>query len=73
MQWKKEKVLLKPSKKYEIKQDGRHLQLRIHELTAQDSGAYRCCVGSLVTTCSVTVNGIKICLNDKVLFPCRAL
>ncbi len=73
VQWKKGTVLLKNCKKYEIKQDGCELQLQMTELTAQDSGAYRCCVGSLVTTCSVTVNGIQICLNNKVLFSCRAL
>ncbi len=57
MQWKKGTVLLKPSKKYEIKQDGRQLQLQIHELTAQDSGDYKCRVGNLVTTASFVVKG----------------
>ncbi|KAF4110126.1 obscurin [Onychostoma macrolepis] len=66
VQWKKGTGLLKPSKKYEIKQDGHQLQLRIHELTTQDSGAYKCCVGSLVTTCSVTV-------NEKPIFFCKNL
>ncbi|XP_016431454.1 obscurin-like [Sinocyclocheilus rhinocerous] len=66
VQWKKGTVLLKPSKKYEIKQDGRQLQLCIHELTTQDSGAYKCCAGSLVTTCSVTV-------NEQPIFFCKNL
>ncbi|XP_052419981.1 obscurin [Carassius gibelio] len=64
--WKKGTVLLKPSKKYEIKQDGRQLQLCIHELTTQDSGAYKCCVGSLLTTCSVTV-------KEQPIFFCKNL
>ncbi|XP_043103008.1 obscurin [Puntigrus tetrazona] len=66
VQWKKGTVLLKPSEKYEIKQDGCQLQLRIHELTAQDSGAYKCCAGSLVTTCSVTV-------KEQPIFFCKNL
>ncbi len=57
VQWKKGTVLLKASKKYEIKQDGCELQLQINELTAQDSGAYKCCVGNLVTTASLVVKG----------------
>ncbi|XDV49254.1 hypothetical protein PO909_018537 [Leuciscus waleckii] len=66
VQWKKGTVILKPSKKYEIKQDGRQLQLHIHELTAQDSGPYKCCAGSLVTTCSVTV-------KEQPIFFCKNL
>ncbi|TRY95209.1 hypothetical protein DNTS_010020, partial [Danionella cerebrum] len=55
VQWKKGTVLLKQCKKYILKQDGRQLQLQIHELTPQDSGVYKCCAGSVMTTCSVTV------------------
>ncbi|XP_077079717.1 obscurin-like isoform X1 [Siphateles boraxobius] len=66
VQWKKGTVLLKPGKKYEIKQDGRQLQLHINELTAQDSGPYKCCAGSLVTTCSVTV-------KEQPIFFCKNL
>ncbi len=57
VQWKKGTVLLQPSRKYEIKQDGCQLQLHIYELTAQDSGAYKCCAGSLVTTGSLVIKG----------------
>lgn len=56
--WKKGSVLLKPGRKYEIKQNGGELQLQIHELTSQDSGVYTCCVGSLVTSASLEVKGI---------------
>ncbi len=57
VQWKKGTVLLKPSNKYDIKETGRKLQLQIHELTAQDSGAYKCCAGNLVTTASLVIIG----------------
>lgn len=58
VQWKKGAIVLKPGKKYEITQNGCQLQLHICELTTQDSGVYKCCTGSLVTTCSVTVKGM---------------
>ncbi len=66
MQWKKGAVILKPCKKYEIKQDGCQLQLQIDEVTAQDSGAYKCCAGSLATNGSVKVTGIDIILVKRV-------
>ncbi|XP_049341975.1 obscurin [Astyanax mexicanus] len=55
VQWKKGAVLLRPGNKYEIKQDGCELQLQIHDLTVQDSGAYRCCADGIETTASLTV------------------
>ncbi|XP_051524815.1 obscurin [Myxocyprinus asiaticus] len=66
VQWKKGVVLLKPGKKYEMKQDNCKLQLQIHELTAQDSGSYKCCAGTLVTTCSILV-------KEQPLFFCKNL
>ncbi|KAL0186143.1 hypothetical protein M9458_017813, partial [Cirrhinus mrigala] len=65
VQWKKGTVLLKPSKKHEIKEDGRKLQLQIHELTAQDSGAYKCCAGSLVSTASLVVKGKPLFFSEE--------
>ncbi|XP_073724075.1 obscurin [Misgurnus anguillicaudatus] len=66
VQWKKGSLVLKPSKKYEMKQNGCQLQLQIHELTAQDSGTYQCCAGCLVTTGSVMV-------KEQPLFFCKNL
>ncbi|KAI7798029.1 putative obscurin, partial [Triplophysa rosa] len=66
VQWKKGTVILKPGKKYEMKQNGCQLQLHIHEVTTQDSGVYKCCAGSLVTTGSVTV-------KEQPLFFCKNL
>jgi len=65
VQWRKGAVILQPSKKYEIKQAGHQLQLQIHELTAQDSGTYKCCAGSLVTTASLVIKGKSVVLNVK--------
>lgn len=58
MQWKKGMLLLRPGNKYEMKQDGCKLQLLIHEVNSQDSGIYKCCAGSLVTTASLDVKGV---------------
>lgn len=55
--WKKGTVLINAGNKYKIKQDGSTQQLQIHDLKSQDSGSYKCCVGSLVTTASLVVKG----------------
>lgn len=59
MQWKKGAIRLRPGNKYEMKQDGCKVQLQIHDLTREDSGTYKCCSGSLVTTASIIVKGEK--------------
>ncbi|KAK3566244.1 hypothetical protein QTP86_030032, partial [Hemibagrus guttatus] len=64
--WKKGALLLKPGEKYEMKQDGCELQLMIHDLRSSDSGSYKCCAGSLVTTASIVV-------KEKPLFFCKEL
>ncbi|XP_072537299.1 obscurin [Salminus brasiliensis] len=66
VQWKKGAVPLRPGNKYEMKQDGCELQLQIHDLTVQDSGAYRCCADSIETTASLTV-------KEQPLFFCEEL
>ncbi|KAL7829000.1 hypothetical protein SRHO_G00326340 [Serrasalmus rhombeus] len=55
VKWKKGAVLLTPGDKYEMKQDGCKVQLKIHDLKGRDSGTYKCCAGSLVTTASIVV------------------
>lgn len=56
--WKKGATRLRPGAKYEIRQNGCKLQLKIHDLTHQDSGSYKCCAGSLETMASLEVKGI---------------
>lgn len=60
VEWKKETMLLKPGEKYEIGQDGCKLQLKIHDLKSSDSGSYKCCAGSLVTTASIVVRSMLL-------------
>lgn len=55
--WKKGATRLRPGSKYEIRQNGCKLQLKIHYLTHHDSGPYKCCAGTFETMASLEVKG----------------
>ena len=50
VEWRKGRVLLRPGGKYEMKQDGCEVQLRIHDVSPQDKGDYICSAGDQQTT-----------------------
>nr|XP_046264945.1 obscurin isoform X16 [Scatophagus argus] len=55
VEWRKGGIVLQPSKKYEMKQEGCIQELCIRNLEPEDSGYYTCDAGDQLTTASLAV------------------
>ncbi|KTF85971.1 hypothetical protein cypCar_00030345 [Cyprinus carpio] len=82
IEWRKGGVVLQPSKKFEMKQEGCVLELLVHNLEPEDNGYYTCDAGNQLTTASVTVqeaevlivSGIKntdVFVGEQATFSCQ--
>ncbi|XP_035994184.1 obscurin isoform X6 [Fundulus heteroclitus] len=60
VEWRKGGIVLQPSKKYEMKQEGCIQELCIHNLEPEDSGYYTCDAGEQLTTASLAVQAKPI-------------
>lgn len=59
VEWRKGNMVLKPSEKYKIEQDGPIVELMIRDLDLADAGDYSCVCGDQQTTAALAVNGKK--------------
>lgn len=64
VEWRKDGVLLHPSSKYEMWQDGTLRELRVHHLQPGDAGEYSCKAGDHTSSAKLTVKG-KACLLEQ--------
>ncbi|XP_078120450.1 LOW QUALITY PROTEIN: obscurin [Sander vitreus] len=60
VEWRKGGIVLQPSKKYEMRQEGCIQELCIRNLEPEDSGYYTCDAGDQLTTASLAVQGKPI-------------
>lgn len=63
VEWKKGNMVLKPSEKYKIEQEGPFVELTIQDLDLADAGDYSCVCGDRQTTAALAVNGKKEILS----------
>ncbi|KAI7792382.1 putative obscurin-like [Triplophysa rosa] len=82
VEWRKGGVVLQPSKKYQMKQEGCVQELHVHDLEPEDNGYYTCDAGDQLTTASITVqetevlivSGLKntdVFVGERAIFSCQ--
>ncbi|XP_059495977.1 obscurin isoform X15 [Stegostoma tigrinum] len=65
VKWRKESVVLHPSEKYKLKQEGSSVELLIHKLKLEDAGEYTCDSGDHQTTASLIVKALPVVFTQE--------
>ncbi|XP_009579708.1 PREDICTED: obscurin-like [Fulmarus glacialis] len=65
VEWRKGDMVLQPSDKYEIRQEGTRVELFIYDAEAQDAGDYTCDSGDQQTTASLQVKVLPVLFNTE--------
>ncbi|XP_010016327.1 PREDICTED: obscurin-like, partial [Nestor notabilis] len=69
VEWRKGNMVLKPSEKYKIEQEGPFVELMIRDLDLADAGDYSCVCGDQQTTAALAVNGKKKFFTHAPILP----
>ncbi|XP_041040413.1 obscurin isoform X3 [Carcharodon carcharias] len=65
VEWRKGSVVLHPSDKYKLKQEGSSIKLLIHKLKLEDAGEYTCDSGDQQTTASLKVKALPVLFKQE--------
>ncbi|XP_053324277.1 obscurin [Spea bombifrons] len=65
VQWKRGEKDLKPTDKYEMRQDGCTVELVISDVETSDKGTYMCVCGEQKTSASLTVHALPIIFKEE--------
>uniref|UniRef100_UPI00398E7BDC obscurin-like isoform X29 n=1 Tax=Pristiophorus japonicus TaxID=55135 RepID=UPI00398E7BDC len=65
VKWKRGSVVLHPSDKYKLKQEGSSTKLLIHNLKLEDAGEYTCDSGDQQTTASLKVKALPVLFKQE--------
>ncbi|XP_025067417.1 obscurin isoform X16 [Alligator sinensis] len=64
VEWRKGDVVLRPSNKYELRQEGTFVELFIYDVGLQDAGEYTCDSGDQQTTAALQVKVLPVLFKE---------
>ncbi|XP_019399214.1 PREDICTED: obscurin [Crocodylus porosus] len=65
VEWRKGDVVLRPSNKYELRQEGTFVELFIYDVDLQDAGEYTCDSGDQQTTAALQVKVLPVLFKEE--------